>query len=276
MADKAQATETKDSDEGTPAPAVTPPVPRRPSGHRGADVRDTVAEMAARAQEISMEAGSKVAAAMKDVINAAAGVTGFAIESARDLVQYMIRRGQMTQEEGDKLMREAEEANNRRPGGPLPLPFRPARRPRPRARPGPQHQHRSRLPRLRRRRRRPRRRGPTPHVPNRHGPKRHGQSRSGPLLPRRAPQRRRRKAARLRGPRNRRRQKRPQNRLSKLRQSQWRRRPSSAQPPRPLRRRANPVARRLRRRSANPVFLAQRVTQLPCHWRVVSNHSRKD
>ncbi len=37
---------------------------------------------------------------MKDVIGAAAGIAGFAIESARDLVQYMVRRGQMTPEEG--------------------------------------------------------------------------------------------------------------------------------------------------------------------------------
>jgi polyhydroxyalkanoate synthesis regulator phasin len=77
-----------------------------------------VAEMAARAQEISQEAGSKVAQAMKDVINAAAGLAGFAVESARDLVQYMVRRGQMTQEEADKLIREAEEAQSkRRPAG---------------------------------------------------------------------------------------------------------------------------------------------------------------
>jgi hypothetical protein len=74
--------------------------------------------MAARAQEISQEAGSKVAQAMKDVINAAAGLAGFAVESARDLVQYMVRRGQMTQEEADKLIREAEEAHSkRRPAG---------------------------------------------------------------------------------------------------------------------------------------------------------------
>jgi len=78
-------------------------------------MRDTVAEMAERAQLISQEAGSKVAAAMKDVISAAAGITGFAIESARDLVQYMVRRGQMTPEEADKLMREAEAAHDRRP-----------------------------------------------------------------------------------------------------------------------------------------------------------------
>src|SRR5438034_721508 len=97
---------------GTP---LTPPVPpKRSPGHRGADVKDTVAEMAAKAQEISMEAGSKMAAAMKDVIGAAAGLTGFVIESARDLLQYMVRRGQMTQEEADKLMREVEASHAKR------------------------------------------------------------------------------------------------------------------------------------------------------------------
>ena len=78
-------------------------------------MRDTVAELAERAQLISQEAGSKVAAAMKDVISAAAGIAGFAIESARDLVQYMVKRGQMTPEEGDKLMREVETAHGKRP-----------------------------------------------------------------------------------------------------------------------------------------------------------------
>jgi hypothetical protein len=93
---------------------VTPPAPRRGPGHRGADMRDTVAEMAERAQLISQEAGSKIAGAMKDVIAAAAGLAGFAIESARDLVQYMVRRGQMTQEEADRIIRDAEEAHGRR------------------------------------------------------------------------------------------------------------------------------------------------------------------
>lgn len=91
-----------------------PPAPRRGPGHR-ADARDTVAELAEKAQLISLEAGSKVAAAMKDVISAAAGITGFAVESARDLTTYMIRRGQMTQAEADKLLREAEAAHARRP-----------------------------------------------------------------------------------------------------------------------------------------------------------------
>jgi hypothetical protein len=113
MSEKAPVTETKPAGETT-----TPP--RRSPGHRGQDVRDTVAEMAARAHEISLEAGSKMAAAMKDVINAAAGLTGFAVESARDLVQYMVRRGQMTQDEADKLIREAEEAHGKRNPGSIP------------------------------------------------------------------------------------------------------------------------------------------------------------
>jgi polyhydroxyalkanoate synthesis regulator phasin len=102
-----------------PAPTAAPTTPgtvppKRSPGHRGADVKDTVAEMAAKAHEISLEAGSKMAAAMKDVIGAAAGLTGLVIESARDLLQYMVRRGQMTQEEADKLMREVEASHAKR------------------------------------------------------------------------------------------------------------------------------------------------------------------
>ena len=93
----------------TPAEGAPPTPQKRSPGHRGADVKATVAEMAAKAHEISLEAGSKMAAAMKDVVNAAAGLSGFVIESARDLVQYMVRRGQMTQEEADKLIRQVEE-----------------------------------------------------------------------------------------------------------------------------------------------------------------------
>jgi hypothetical protein len=86
----------------------------RQMAQRTSDVRDAMAEMAERAQVISQEAGTKIAAAMKDVIGAAAGIAGFAVESARDLVQYMVRRGQMTQDEADKLIREAESAQGRR------------------------------------------------------------------------------------------------------------------------------------------------------------------
>ena len=112
MVDKPQSNEPVPA----PVPEVAPPaVPRRSPGHRGADMRDTVAEMAERAQLISQEAGTKVAAAMKDVISAAAGIAGFAVESARDLVQYMVKRGQMTPEEADKLIRDVEAAHDKRP-----------------------------------------------------------------------------------------------------------------------------------------------------------------
>ena len=131
MVDKVQGSDVKAADvttaTATPGGTATVPPPRRP-GHRGADVRDTVAEMAARAQEISLEAGSKIAAAMKDVIGAAAGLSGFALESARDLVQYMVRRGQMTQDEADKLIREVEGSQG--PRRPAAAPVRP---PQPRA-----------------------------------------------------------------------------------------------------------------------------------------------
>ena len=110
-------TESAGPNDTAPAPgeaAPTPPPPKRSPGHRGQDVRDTVAELAARAHEISLEAGSKMSGALRDVIGAAAGMTAFAVESARDLVNYMVRRGQMTQEEADKLIREAEEASSKR------------------------------------------------------------------------------------------------------------------------------------------------------------------
>ena len=127
----------KTSEPAAPGSAETPAVPpKRSPGHRGADVKDTVAEMAAKAHEISLEAGSKMAAAMKDVVNAAAGLSGFVIESARDLVQYMVRRGQMTQEEADKLIRQVEEHQPKRKAAPAPTPPAKAASPAP-AKPAP-------------------------------------------------------------------------------------------------------------------------------------------
>ena len=112
MPDKPHAADSKT----TPAPATpaAPNGPRRGPGHRGQDVRDTMAEMAARAQEISLEAGSKMSAAMKDIVGAAAGLSEFVLESARDLLQYMVRRGQMTQDEAEKLLLQVEAAHKGR------------------------------------------------------------------------------------------------------------------------------------------------------------------
>jgi polyhydroxyalkanoate synthesis regulator phasin len=94
-------------------------LPRRSPGHRGQDQRDTVAEMIQKAHEISLEAGSKMATAMKDVIFAAAGLTPFAAESAKDLVNYMVRRGQMGAEEAERILKDIEAAAEKR-GGPRP------------------------------------------------------------------------------------------------------------------------------------------------------------
>jgi polyhydroxyalkanoate synthesis regulator phasin len=76
---------------------------------------EAMVELTARARAISQDAGTKVTSAMRDMISAAAGIAGFAVESARDLVQYMVRRGQMTQDEADRLMREAEAVHNKKP-----------------------------------------------------------------------------------------------------------------------------------------------------------------
>jgi hypothetical protein len=63
-----------------------------------------------------------MAAAMKEVIGAAAGLSTFTLESARDLVQYMVRRGQMTQDEADRLIRDAEDAWSKKHKGKKPPP----------------------------------------------------------------------------------------------------------------------------------------------------------
>ena len=76
---------------------------------------EAMVELTARARAISQDAGTKVTSAMRDMISAAAGIAGFAVESARDLVQYMVRRGQMTADEAEKLMKEAEAAHLKRP-----------------------------------------------------------------------------------------------------------------------------------------------------------------
>ena len=66
--------------------------------------------MIQKAHEISLEAGSKMATAMKNVIFAAAGLTPFAAESAKDLINYMVRRGQMGSEEAERIIRDIEAA----------------------------------------------------------------------------------------------------------------------------------------------------------------------
>src|SRR5215218_8035292 len=110
MADQPQSDDETTTEADAPDAPVAAPTPRRGPGHRAADARDTAAEMAQRAHEISLEAGSKMAGVMRDVIGAAAGLSAFAIESTRDLIHYMVRRGQMGQDEGNQLIQQAEAA----------------------------------------------------------------------------------------------------------------------------------------------------------------------
>src|SRR3954463_11278984 len=110
MADKPQS-----APQSLPPSSV--PAARRSNSLRAVDAKDPMVELTERAKIISQEAGTKVSSAMRDMISAAAGIAGFAVESARDLVQYMVRRGQMTQDEADRLIKEAEDAHGKRGRG---------------------------------------------------------------------------------------------------------------------------------------------------------------
>ncbi len=100
------------------AEAVVPaPVPvKRSPGHRGTDIRDTVAEMTARANEIQFEAGSKMANALRNIVRAAIADAELSLESTRDVVDYFRRRALMSTEDAQGLLDEvAEYASKRKP-----------------------------------------------------------------------------------------------------------------------------------------------------------------
>jgi hypothetical protein len=97
------------------AAAPAAPVKRSP-GHRGTDIRDTVAEMTARANEIQFEAGSKMANALRNIVRAAIADTELSLESTRDVVDYFRRRALMSTEDAQGLLDEvAEYASKRKP-----------------------------------------------------------------------------------------------------------------------------------------------------------------
>src|SRR5690606_23901410 len=88
---RARMPDTQDPSEKQPSATDEPtaaPAPRRSPGHRAADAREALAELTARAHEIGQEANNRMAGAMRDMIAAAAGLAGFAVESARELVQF--------------------------------------------------------------------------------------------------------------------------------------------------------------------------------------------
>lgn len=106
------------AEEAVAVPAA--PVKRSP-GHRGTDIRDTVAEMTARANEIQLEAGSKMANALRNIVRAAIADTELSLESTRDVVDYFRRRALMSTEDAQGLLDEVGEyASKRKPVEPPP------------------------------------------------------------------------------------------------------------------------------------------------------------
>lgn len=114
-----------------PAEAVTPAAPpKRSPGHRGTDIKDTIAEMTARANEITLEAGSKMANALRNILRAAIGGDELSIDATRDVVDYFRRRHLMSADDAQSLLDEVAEAAGKKKGaeGPKlpPLPGKPA------------------------------------------------------------------------------------------------------------------------------------------------------
>lgn len=60
---------------------------------------------------------SPVADAMVNMIRAAAGTAEFRLEDANELVQFAVRRGLISADEGDQLLVEAKQATRGRRGG---------------------------------------------------------------------------------------------------------------------------------------------------------------
>lgn len=123
MADKSVPGDGRPEDSEQASPTAS----RKGSAFHGMDMRDSLAELAARAQAIGQEAAGKVAAAMREAIGSAGEIAAFSIESVRDLVQFMVKRGHITAEEGEKLLREAEQASARRAPSPARPPAREAK-----------------------------------------------------------------------------------------------------------------------------------------------------
>jgi chemotaxis protein histidine kinase CheA len=114
-----------------PAESATPAAPpKRSPGHRGTDIKDTIAEMTARANEITLEAGSKMANALRNILRAAIGSDELSVDATRDVVDYFRRRHLMSADDAQALLDEVAEAAGKKKGneGPKlpPLPGKPA------------------------------------------------------------------------------------------------------------------------------------------------------
>ena len=69
---------------------------------------------------------SPVADALVQMIRAGAGLDAFRMDSAKELVQYSVRRGLISADEGDELMAEVTAVAGRKRGRPKPAAKKPA------------------------------------------------------------------------------------------------------------------------------------------------------
>lgn len=99
---------------GTPAPSALAQPQRRGEAHQ-AEARDSLVELLDRSRAIARQASSTLVAAFKDVMADPAVAGGFAVESARDLVQYLLRRGELAPADAERLLKLAESAAQRTP-----------------------------------------------------------------------------------------------------------------------------------------------------------------
>lgn len=89
--------------------------PSRRSEAQRAESIQAVAELTERAREIARDASTALVSAFKDVVADPATAGELSVESTRDLVQYLQRRGQITADDAERLIRSAESMVQRRP-----------------------------------------------------------------------------------------------------------------------------------------------------------------
>jgi len=102
----------------TAAPAAGPaaiPSPHRRGDAHQPDPTVVLNALVERAHAIAKEASSTLVSAFKDVMADPAVSGGFAVESARDLIQYLSRRGELAPLDAERLVRLAESGAQRIP-----------------------------------------------------------------------------------------------------------------------------------------------------------------
>jgi len=96
------------------APALlAQPQRRGEAGH--AESRDSLNELLERSRAIARQAATTLVTAFKEVMADPAVAGGFAVESARDLVQYLLRRGELSPADAERLLKVAESSAQRSP-----------------------------------------------------------------------------------------------------------------------------------------------------------------